>query len=1270
MPVSDPDTGPTSNRSNTAVIVIDFQNEFVRAKGKLHGDVQEMMEQTGMLQKVPHVVHAARESGALIIHSPVLMRGGEKFKDEDWDPHAYGAMENLFVEGTWNSEFADEVKPSESDIILKNRVNFSAFKGTVLKDVIESNGITRLFVMGFLSNVCVEETTIEAKESFPDLKIYVCNDGCAAKSKQEHYVAMGNTLPMYADIITCSEAQTMLNLSTPSRSSNDEEYDETVALNSRPAVPLTYRPRILALHGAQSNNAVTKLQLENLHITDDDYDIEYLQGGVEVDEAHPDLDGLINGPFYSWLDKDDSASIIKAVRDVVSFCDSHGPFDGIYGFSSGAVVASLVANLSRDPELKELLKEDPIHIRTVQDVANLLNVDGIRNVATKRRNSQVFGQRNSVQNGPRRASLWANYARQPLTLEKPLFKFAILACAAPDASSIREKADMNNPIQIEAGTIPISSFHIIGIEDDFKARSEKNASLFASRKVMYMPGGHGVPRDVSLDKGLCAALRSFARTLGRPPRRERAPKYVQMNEVSGVQLLKESQVALVKLKHELLPEGKFRGGATIRGALAAQPADKPFLYTSRNTNAKETTTYGDVLSFIDGGAGDLRALGIAPGEVVSYAAPPGGSAMAAVAFLSIGAQTAAAPLAPGTAEPDALDALDQFGAKHLILFDGVECPGVESAFEKYAATGSAKIHRASALGGEKPGLFEYNVDATDYSEKPPLMNSESGTCLLLRTSGTTARPKGVPLTQGSLVTNGALIAHAMQLTVSDVCYSIMPLFHIGGISASILCTLTSGGAVSCDPDPFDPSRMVEALGLSNPQPTWYSSVPTIHNATVSFLKNIASSDEKYNSMGVGTDGVWAKGHSLRMIRSGAAALLGPDGEALAAAYGGVPIYPTYSMSEQMPISQPPAGRNDSFFSKPGSVGVPVAASTAIVSRGNLRPQPPGEEGEIAISGPTVLKSYLSNPEADQKSFFVLSIAENKSPLPYFLTGDIGVIDSDGFLSLKGRAKELIKKGGEQVSPFEVEDPLKSHPWVETPICFGVPSKLYGEEVGCALVLSPSCPFDKDDDAALKKVSAELRAWLKEAKLAPIKWPTKWILVSDDQLLKTKTKKYIRVNLSTHLGMDPIEEDEKAVMKTVKSKVDWDVIGGFRFILACYVMFMHIGSNESWGAFNNLRGWPWHVHVFFTLGGYSMASPMNPTIQKKFSYFLARIGSMYPMYAVALTFGLINLLIVCRPSTFRSDFHWDAQPDDLYLEDGSLAPLFCEGTPATPTSYWG
>jgi hypothetical protein len=113
------------------------------------------------------------------------------------------------------------------------------------------------------------------------------------------------------------------------------------------------------------------------------------------------------------------------------------------------------------------------------------------------------------------------------------------------------------------------------------------------------------------------------------------------------------------------------------------------------------------------------------------------------------------------------------------------------------------------------------------------------------------------------------------------------------------------------------------------------------------------------------------------------------------------------------------------------------------------------------------------------------------------------------------------------------------------------------------------------------------------------------------------------------------------------------------------MFMHIGSTNSWGRMNNLRGFPWHVHLFFTLGGYSMASPMNPVIQKKFAYFKARIWAMYPMYAIALVCGLINLLVVCRPSTFDPNFTYNSDPEtDLERY------FFCQGTPATPTSYWG
>ncbi len=1009
------------------------------------------------------------------------------------------------------------------------------------------------------------------------------------------------------------------------------------------------RPRILAMHGARSNDQVTRLQLENLGITEEKYDIVYFRGNLEVD-GDPDISGLIHGPFYSWIDdnkENQPRSIIAGVRDILKVTKSHGPFDGAYGFSSGAAMAVLAAGVAGDPLLRAEIKslEDKEAAEEGGMLSPLLN-DSVWNIMPDNRDG-------SIEEG---------------NLIDPPFKFLILACAATPFSSLNNMRRIAGLSMARPNNIP--SFHIIGIEDPYKAESEGFAALFPNRKVSYLPGGHAIGREERKDEELQEALGEFIKSLGNPTPKIQSLDFTPVSDVSQVALLPHVQVALVKLNRSNLP-CHHPQGATILSLLGQWPADHPFLHVSRVADPEQSTTYGDVLGFIQGGKGDLRRIGVKPGEVVAYGAPPGGGAVPALAFLSIGAQTAAAPLAPGTAEPDALDALEQFHAKHLILFEGVDCPGVEAAFRNYASQGKAQLHKAVISGDDQPGMFEFvnKREEEQCLSSSPLENPEHGTCLLLRTSGTTARPKGVPLLQSSLVNNGAIIAASMQLRESDVCYSVMPLFHIGGISASILCTLASGGSICCDGEPFDPSRMVDALALSRPQPTWYSSVPTIHNATVSFLKDMASSDSKYATYGIDANGIWKNGHSLRMIRSGAAALLGPDGDALAATYGGVPIFPTYSMSEQMPISQPPAGKGDTLTDKPGSVGMPVAASVAIVKRSTLRPVPHGEEGEIAISGPTVMNNYLENPDADRKSFFDLTldigsniIGDFPTVQRYFLTGDIGTIDKDGFLSLKGRAKELIKKGGEQVSPFEVEEPLLKHPWIQAPVCFSVPSKLYGEEVGCALVLTSECP----SDVKLRGIITEMRSWLKETKLAPIKWPTKWVIVNDDDLPKTKTKKYIRIGLSTKLGLDPESEVEKScpVKEPSKAKIDWACLGGLRFVLACYVMFMHIGSTQSWGKLNNLRGFPWHVHLFFTLGGFSMAAPMNPVIRNKFAYFKARIWSMYPMYAIALIFGLANLLVVCRPSTFDPNFHWNAQPDD------ATRGLFCEGTPLTPGSYWG
>ena len=393
-------------------------------------------------------------------------------------------------------------------------------------------------------------------------------------------------------------------------------------------------------------------------------------------------------------------------------------------------------------------------------------------------------------------------------------------------------------------------------------------------------------------------------------------------------------------------------------------------------------------------------------------------AASALAFLSIAAQTTSAPLAPSTSESDCLHFLKMYRATHIVIFDGVACPGVESASAILQDSGLIKVHRAVIDDHTKPGWFKFTDTMLPTSEQQYLQNPSSGVALLLGTSGTTSKPKGVPLTQESIIHNGQILASTLGLRETDVCYSIMPLFHIGGISSSILCTLVSGGAVCCDNEAFDAENMVDALALSEPQPTWYSAVPTIHNVTVSYIKDNANS-MKLTCYGIGNQGVWEEGHSLRFIRSGAAALLGPDAKNLTTTYGNIPVYPTYSMSEQMPISQPPLGKEDMNSDKPGSVGVPVAASMAIVDTSTLKVLPYGQEGEIAISGPTVMKKYLSNPEADRKAFFELTFPlRGKSKFArnqYFLTGDTGTIDREGFLTLKGRNKEMIKKGGEQVS---------------------------------------------------------------------------------------------------------------------------------------------------------------------------------------------------------------------------------------------------------------
>lgn len=710
------------------------------------------------------------------------MKEDDNFQDEDYDPHSYGALQGLFTEGTWNAEIIQELKPELGELTLKNRTNFSAFQGTGLASILKKNRITSILLAGFLTNVCIEETVREMVIMCSEITIHILSDGCASKSEVEHNYSITTVFPMFdAKCITCAEAQTMLASSSIRRKKNCG--GQVIQNNSESGH--SRRPNILALSGNKSNSAVTKLQLENLRITKEDYDIDYLEGQIEVEEADPRLIGLIHGPFYSWIDIDNEKggrSLIEAVHKILTAVHLNGPYDGIYGFSVGGLVASIAANIVRDTALQEALD----NFESDGTSASIFSF--------VRRMSPTVNPRNSLSGVGTINGIWNNQEYGHLThgveynFSEPPFKFIILACSGfktSHLSSLRKLAGLpnyeyDNVLQMnmeEANTkMEMKSFHLIGIEDELKAKSEEVLCLYKDPHVMYLPGGHGVSSNQRSNDVLCYELKEFICTLDDPsPNSTEILTYTSMSEVTSIGLHSHHQIAKVELRNELLPQCMYAkyGGATITALLRAQPAAKAFLYNARNTNISNSTTYGDLLNFIRGGDGDLRHLGVRLGEVVAYGAPPGGSAAAAVSFLSIAAQTTAAPLAPGMMESDVKDVLNQFNAKHLILFEGVDNPGTEAAFLKYAESGAAILHRATITGDLHPGLFKYiNTKVTHqmFKERSLLVNPEKNTCLLLRTSGTTARPKGIPLSQGALVTNGAIIAKSMQLQESDVCY--------------------------------------------------------------------------------------------------------------------------------------------------------------------------------------------------------------------------------------------------------------------------------------------------------------------------------------------------------------------------------------------------------------------------------------------------------------------------------------------------------------------
>ncbi len=409
-------------------------------------------------------------------------------------------------------------------------------------------------------------------------------------------------------------------------------------------------------------------------------------------------------------------------------------------------------------------------------------------------------------------------------------------------------------------------------------------------------------------------------------------------------------------------------------------------------------TYGDLASAVDTMIAALRSAGIQPDDRIALVSR--NSAESIACYLAITAANVAVPLNPGYRDEEFAFYFEDLGVKALVVAGAPEAERV--------------AHRR--------GLPVLSVGAAVPHVGAPRADVDRGrsgaTAIVLHTSGTTSRPKIVPLTHANVMAASDQIRTTLALTADDRCLNVMPTFHIHGLSA-VLATLIAGGSVACPPEFVGPDFFDLVREL---RPTWYTAAPTIHQSVLEWALKQPESPPP---------------HSFRFIRSASSSMppaLISDIEHVF----GVPFLEAYGMTETSPIIAsnplPPAER------KLGSVGTPAGCEVAIMLDGMLLPV--GETGEIVVRGPNVMGGYENDPRANDEQFVN----------GWFRTGDLGRLDEDGYLFVTGRLKEIINRGGEKISPHEVDRALLSHPAVAEALTFPVPHPKLGEEVAALVVL--------------------------------------------------------------------------------------------------------------------------------------------------------------------------------------------------------------------------
>ena len=488
---------------------------------------------------------------------------------------------------------------------------------------------------------------------------------------------------------------------------------------------------------------------------------------------------------------------------------------------------------------------------------------------------------------------------------------------------------------------------------------------------------------------------------------------------------------------EHVPELTRSSGATVNSLVArciVTRSDQPAIVVSQ----KRSLTYSALGEQIAAFGADLRQNGVGPSARVAILLPGGPDL--AVAMLATICHATAIPLNPklSTSELDELFAALPIDA--LVISGRHNSRGCESLAARHNIrlldVSRSRAGDLKTLVSESCTLAAPEIELALNREVDP-----DTIAVILPTSATTGRPKLVPLTHRNLIITAKKRASLFELTADDRALCATPLYYSQALKASLLTPLLLGGSVAI-PDPASDSDVIS--WIIDLQPTWIAAGPTF---LVNLLDRAIARRQPFH-------------HRLRFIRSGAAALPASVRQGLEQVFG-IPVLEGYGLTETGTVA---ANAIAPEHRKPGTVGRALPQEVAICADDG-RLLPPGVTGQIVVRGAGVTAGYLNNDEANRTAFAG----------GWFLTGDLGSIDTEGYLTYLGRCKEFINRGGEKISLYEIERALLLHSSIRDVAVFSIPHPRLGEAAAAAVVLMPGAmTTEKDIKAFLSHHLAQFK----------------------------------------------------------------------------------------------------------------------------------------------------------------------------------------------------